>query len=267
MPPRPSLRMAGTHKNFNEKDLSMTPLSRSFAFIVAFLLLGLSFIGVAKIGSETIISVKNKGDVVVKGFAKKQIKSDLGVFQATIKSENPELKAAYQELSSYEEKVKAFLKDAAFEEGEIKFLPAQIEEKNKLSTRGHALNEVEKYVLSQDFKVESADVEKVEQLSVKVGDLLNDGIKVVISQPQYYYTKLDDLKVEMVGNATENARSRAQVIASKGKFHLGPIGSVRVGVFQITPVNSTDVSDYGINDTSSIHKEIKSVVEIRYFVK
>ncbi len=93
------------------------------------------------------------------------------------------------------------------------------------------------------------------------------GSETIISQPQYYYTKLDDLKIEMVGNATENARSRAQVIASKGKFHLGPIGSVRVGIFQITPINSTDVSDYGINDTSSIHKEIKSVVEIRYFVK
>ncbi len=245
----------------------MTALNRSIAFVVAFLLLGLSFIAVAKIGSETIINVKNKGDVMVKGFAKKELKSDLGVFQATINAENPELKTAYQELSGYEEKVKTFLKDFGFKDNEIKFFPAQIQEKNKLSARGHAPNEVEKYVISQAFKIESTDVEKIESLSVKIADLLNDGIKVLISQPQYYYTKLDDLKIEMIGSATENARSRAKIIASKGKFGLGPIGSVKVGIFQITPVNSTDVSDYGINDTSSILKEIKSVVEIRYFVK
>ncbi len=56
-------------------------------------------------------------------------------------------------------------------------------------------------------------------------------------------------------------------IAKEGKFRLGPIADVRVGIFQITPKNSTDISDYGINDTTSVEKEIKSVVEIKYFVK
>ena len=71
----------------------------------------------------------------------------------------------------------------------------------------------------------------------------------------------------MIGRATENARERAQNIAKKGNFRLGSIASVRVGIFQITPLHSTEVSDYGINDTTSIEKEIKSVVEIKYFVK
>ena len=88
-----------------------------------------------------------------------------------------------------------------------------------------------------------------------------------ISPPEYVYTKLDGLKVEMIGKATANAKDRAQIIAEKGKFRLGPIASVRVGVFQITPLHSTKISNYGINDTSSIDKEIKSVVEIQYFVK
>jgi len=71
----------------------------------------------------------------------------------------------------------------------------------------------------------------------------------------------------MIGRATNNARERAVQIAKKGKFRLGPIASVRVGIFQITPTNSTEVSNYGINDTTSIEKEIKCVVEIKYFVK
>jgi hypothetical protein len=71
----------------------------------------------------------------------------------------------------------------------------------------------------------------------------------------------------MIGKATANAKERAKIIAKQGSFRLGPIASVRVGVFQITPAHSTRVSGYGINDTSSIDKEIKSVVEIEYFVK
>jgi hypothetical protein len=78
---------------------------------------------------------------------------------------------------------------------------------------------------------------------------------------------LDDLKVEMIAKASANARERVEAVRKNGKVRLGPIASVRIGVFQITPVNSTRVSDYGINDTSTIEKEIKSVVGIKYFVK
>ncbi|HNX91632.1 MAG TPA: SIMPL domain-containing protein, partial [Candidatus Omnitrophota bacterium] len=85
--------------------------------------------------------------------------------------------------------------------------------------------------------------------------------------PQYLYTRMDDLKIEMIGKATDNARRRASVIAREGHFRLGSIADVRVGVFQITPVHSTEVDDYGINDTTSINKEVKSVVEIKYFVR
>ncbi|MBU1086883.1 MAG: SIMPL domain-containing protein, partial [Candidatus Omnitrophica bacterium] len=88
-----------------------------------------------------------------------------------------------------------------------------------------------------------------------------------VKDPKFINTKIEDLKLEMIGMATANAKDRAQVVSKQGKFSLGPIASVRIGVFQITPLNSTEISDYGMNDTSSIEKEIKSVVEIEYFVK
>jgi hypothetical protein len=242
-------------------------MNRAVAFVLGFLLLGASLVWVARIASDTVVSVKNKGDVSVKGFAKKSIKSDLGVFQATITAENGDLQQCYRDLTAGKEKVVRYLGESGFTAGEVKFYPAQIQEKNKISPRGHTLNKIESYSLSQSVRVESGDVEKIDTLSVRIAELLNEGVKIIVSSPQFYYTGIDDLKIEMVGSATENATSRARVIASKGKFRLGSIASVKVGVFQITPANSTDVSDYGINDTSSILKEIKSVVEIRYFVR
>ena len=88
-----------------------------------------------------------------------------------------------------------------------------------------------------------------------------------MDRPEYVYAKLDDLKVEMIARASTNARERVQAVTKNGKVRLGPIAAVRIGVFQITPVNSTRVSDYGINDTTTIEKEIKSVVGIKCFVK
>ena len=48
---------------------------------------------------------------------------------------------------------------------------------------------------------------------------------------------------------------------------VGKIQSVRMGVYQITPVNSTDVSDMGINDTSSIDKKVTAVANVSFKIK
>ena len=236
--------------------------------IVVAVILALSFVVVANIFSNTAVSIKNKGYVTVKGYAKQELKSDLGIFKATITAENPDLKACYAQLAADRDKVKIYLGKKYDVTGkELEISPAGIKEVYKINERGFETDEFVKYELLQQLKVESNDVEKIEAISSNIIDVLNEGVKIFIQQPQYVYTRLEDLKVEMIGRATDNARERALKIAKEGKFRLGPIASVRVGIFQITPANSTEVSDYGFNDTTSIDKEIKSVVEIKYFVK
>ena len=236
--------------------------------IIVALILALSFVMVANIGSNTAISIKNKGYVTVKGFAKQDITSDLGIFEATIISENPDIKVCYAKLADDKEKVKTYLtRNFGVTKEELEIKPAEIEELYKINERGYATDEFVKYILRQNVKVESKDVNKISKISEDIVNILDEGVKIRIRDPKYVYTKLEDLKIEMIGRATDNARKRAITIAKEGKFRLGPIADVRVGIFQITPKNSTEVSNYGINDTSSIEKEIKSVVEIKYFVK
>ncbi len=236
--------------------------------VIVAVILAASFVMVANILSNTAITIKNKGFVNVKGFAKQKIRSDLAIFKVTIEAENPDLKACYAKLAQDKKKMEEFLiKEHGITRQEIEIEPATIEEVYKINERGYATDEFVKFILEQNFKIESKDVDRIAKLSSEIVDILDRGVKVSISSPEYIYTKLDDLKVEMIGRATDNARQRAKIIAKKGKFKLGPIANVRVGIFQITPIHSTEVSNYGINDTSSIDKEIKSVVEIRYFVK
>jgi len=222
---------------------------------------------VAKIGSNTAINIKNKGYVTVKGFAKQKITSDYAIFDVEIVAENPDLKVCYATFAQDKKKILDYLKKYKMEDGEIEIHPAEVEEEYKVNERGYKTDEFVKYILRQTILVKSSEVDKIRNLSTGIVEILDQGVKVVISKPRYIYRQLEDLKVEMVGRATNNARERAIKIAKEGKFKLGSIADVRVGVFQITPVNSTDVSNYGINDTSSIDKEIKCVVGIQYFVR
>lgn len=242
-------------------------MKKSLLLIFLTLIFCLSFLVAAKMGSDTLLSIKNRGQVDVTGFAKQQITSDLGIFQADFEVRQMNLENGYLELSKNREAVSNFLEKYQFKASDVYMSSVNIEEKYILNERGIQTNQLDFYVLKQSFTIHSADVQKISKLATEISELLSSGIKIVVYAPQYLYSKMDDLKVEMIGRATANATERAQIIATKGKFKLGSIASVRVGVFQITPMNSTEVNDYGILDTTSIEKEIKSVVQVNYFVR
>jgi len=242
-------------------------MKKGLAAISVAVILAVSFIMVAKIGSNTAINIKNKGYVSVKGYAKQKITSDYAIFDVEIVAENLDLKVCYESLAQDKKKVMEYLAVHKITDKEIEIHPAEVEEEYKVNERGYKTEEFIKYIIKQPILVKSADVNKIRDLSSAIIEILDQGVKVVISKPRYIYRELEDLKIEMVGKATNNARERAIKIAKEGKFRLGSIADVRVGVFQITPIHSTEVSNYGINDTSSIDKEIKCVVGIQYFVR
>jgi hypothetical protein len=123
------------------------------------------------------------------------------------------------------------------------------------------------YNVSQQITVESNDVTNLTSIAQGSTSLLSQGI-VFSSQPvEYYYSKLDDLKIEMLGAATDNAKQRAETIAEKSGADLGGLKAASMGVFQITTVNSTEVSDYGFFDTSAVKKRITAVVRTTFSVK
>ena len=71
----------------------------------------------------------------------------------------------------------------------------------------------------------------------------------------------------MLEKASKDAKNRAASMLKATHNGVGKIQSVRMGVYQITPVNSTDVSDMGINDSSSIDKKVTAVANISFKIK
>jgi hypothetical protein len=93
------------------------------------------------------------------------------------------------------------------------------------------------------------------------------GLDINVEQPEYLYTKLDDLKIEVQAAASKNAMERAAKIAEATGRNLGTLRSARMGVIQITPHNSNVISDLGMNDATSIEKEITAVISASFEIK
>ena len=91
---------------------------------------------------------------------------------------------------------------------------------------------------TQSVEIESKEVDKIEKVSREITELLNQGVQFYSQAPRYYYTKLADLKIEMISKATEDARLRAENIAKFSGGNLSTLESAKMGIFQITGQNS-----------------------------
>jgi hypothetical protein len=131
---------------------------------------------------------------------------------------------------------------------------------------GNDTSEITGYSLSQQIEVRSSDVAKISQIAREATELINQGILIESAAPKYYYTQIGNLKIEMLGEAAKDAKERAERIASSTGNSIGSVRSAKMGVLQITAADSTDVSDYGVYDTSTIEKDMTAVVNVSFAV-
>lgn len=123
------------------------------------------------------------------------------------------------------------------------------------------------YNLRQSLYVVSQDLAKLERLALNPQALTEKGIVLQMSSLEYYPSKLADIKKELLAEATRDARARAAAIAKSSGDRIDRIQTAKVGVFQITEPYSTDVSDYGIYNTSTREKDITVTVNVTFTLK
>jgi hypothetical protein len=193
-------------------------------------------------------------EINVTGSAKKQLESDLIVWSATVSAVSPELVDAYTQLQG-------IAKD------QITVGSVATTKRRVKDDEGHEGDKVAEYELSQSIEITSTDITRTANVANNITSLLKEGVLVESQPPKYIYTKLADLKIAMLAEATKDATARAQQIAVNSGARLGSIMDARMGVMQINPVNSNDVSDSGNNDTTSRIKEITAVVTARFALR
>jgi hypothetical protein len=232
----------------------------------AFLLM-VGIIVAAIILSYGLRNIKEKGEsITVKGYAEMTIKSDLAVWRITINSRKTILSESYNNLVSSKSKIREYLAKNGISDKVIT--------ESSLSSytiydniNGTETSNVKGYNMSQSIIITTNDIQKVTQLSLKINELLSEGIEFNSNPPEYYVSDIGKYKMQMLGEALKDAQKRAEVIAKSVGNSISGIKYAKQGIFQITPLNSTEISDWGVNDVSSIEKSIKSVVDAAFYIK
>ncbi len=213
-------------------------------------------------------SKTKKGDeaITVTGSAKKRIKSDLVVWSAGVSSASGELTDAYRKLSETIPRIKQYFVSKGIAENQMTVSSISTTILKRQDSNGNETSEISGYSLRQYIEVKSNDVDKIAQIAREATELINQGILIESNPPQYYYTQIGDLKIEMLGEAAKDAKVRAEKVAASTGNSIGPVRSARMGVLQITAADSTEVSDSGLYDTSTIDKDMTAVVNISFAV-
>lgn len=205
--------------------------------------------------------------ISVTGSATQTFRSDLGYLRATVQTRAATAREAFSILESQKPALIQFFRERGFSEKDLQFSPANNYSQEEFDENGRPTGQILSWNYSQRVEVRSPDVQLIHNMSLELSSLVNEGINVMVEQPEYYFSGLDTLKVQIQADAARNAMQRAQFIADATGKKLGNMTGARMGVLQITPVNSNQVSNYGINDVSSIEKEITGVVTATFLIQ
>ena len=231
------------------------------------LLLGL-VIGLCAIIATGILASKMTRDTIsVTGSYSQTVTSDRGQYEFEVVARGSSRADAYAILKKHNPVVIKYLKSQGFKDDEIEAKYINGYNIYKTNYNGNSTDEVIGFNATQKYCVKSDDVEKIKKVSTDINTLTEQGVDVSGYEPSYYYSKLSDLKVEMLEKASKDARQRAKAMLKATHNSVGKVQSVQMGVFQITPEDSTNVSDMGISDTSTIKKKVTSVANVTFRIK
>jgi hypothetical protein len=209
---------------------------------------------------------KSDQTITVTGSARERIKSDLVIWRAGVSYQATQLSDAYKSLSDGVPRVKQYLISKGVPENEITISSIASTTLHEKDSDGNESGKITGYSLRQEVQVRSNDVDKVEKIAREATELINQGILLESGAPEYYYTKIAELKIKMLAAASKDAKDRAQQVASSTGSSIGSVRSARMGVMQITAADSNEVTDSGVNDTSSLEKDITAVVNVSFAV-
>ena len=237
--------------------------------------IGVIAIGVAIIASTWILasawtdtheSVKK---INVTGLAETNFSSDLVVWRATFERTGESVASVYGTLRRDADLVRDYLIRQGVDASEIVIGAIDVDKQYnsiRLPSGGYQ-QEFAGYRLWQSVKVESGNVDKIEKVSREISELLNAGVEMNSRAPEYYYTKLSEVKIDLLSRAAADGRERATALAENAGGKLGDLDRADMGIFQITAQNSNEEYTWGgAFNTSAKHKTAAITVRMQFSV-
>lgn len=228
-------------------------------------LLAAGMIASASIASQTFYKVKALDNTLtVTGSARQRVASDQVKWSGSFSRVVPlaEVKGGYGQMKKDEGDVRSFLKEKGIKDADITISPVFMNENYKQNE-----NSPREFSMRQSVEVRSGDVQMLTALAKDLQPIIDKGVLFSSDVLEYTYSKLPDLRVTMLSDAVKDAQARAAKIAESTGKGVGPVRSASMGVVQVLPVGSTEISDYGAYDTQSVDKEVMVTVKAVFAVQ
>jgi hypothetical protein len=232
--------------------------------LLGLVVIAIAFVVTGFVVADAIRDVKQSRDTIkVTGSARHPITANLVLWHLAVDAKAEQPGEATRLLRTRTAAVRDFLRDGGIPDSAITESTVSTEE----TTIRVGRRRVSAFLLRQGFRVSSEEIDKVESVSAGITDLLARGIPVSAGELEYISTRLNDARIQALTKAIANAQRRAETIVKGIGGELGSVRSAQLGVYQVTPRNSTEVSDYGINDTTSRDKDVTAVVSVTFAVR
>jgi hypothetical protein len=225
----------------------------------AWILGGAIVIAALFLGGSFYAARADRNTVQVVGMASQPFEADQVKWSLSVSRTVPvrELRSGYVRIGEDVERIVAGLAGAGVPRGTVTLQPVT-------TNPMYGPDGIRDYQVNQSLFLVSEDLDAVERLALDPAGLLGEGVLLQQSRLEYFYSGLAEVKRSLLAKATEDARMRAEEIASATGEGISGIAAARAGVFQITEPFSTEVAAYGIHDTSSRRKEIRVTVHATF---
>lgn len=208
--------------------------------------------------------------ISVTGSAQKNFESNIIKWTAEYARKSEDITQASTWLSEDREAVKAFLSEQGIPAKDIVFQSVNINKdyEYEYDNRGNSSRVFTGYSLSQYVVIESSELDVVEQAAREISSLLSQGIELTSNLPQFYYSDLESLKLDLIKEASANAYQRATNIASESDADVQGMQQADLGIFQITGQNEDEDYSYGgVFNTHSRNKTAHITLRAKYQLK
>lgn len=202
--------------------------------------------------------------VSVKGVAEREVQADLAIWPLRIVATDDDLLRANSAIEQSVKQVRAFLAENGLGSEGTEITMQEFSVQDGRSTGGY--NNTARYIIRQTLVVRSTNVAVVQAASQKIPELVRSGVILSSGQewggggPTFVFTKLNDLKPEMIAEATARAREGGEQFAKDSRSKLGGIRTANQGVFEILPRDQA----MGISEESQVMKKVRVVSTVIY---
>jgi len=198
--------------------------------------------------------------VTVKGLAEREVQADLAVWPITIVASGDDLQGVQSDIDADIAALTGFLREAGFSEAEVSLDRIQVEDRVAAGYHDPSRQQ-SRYTIRQPVIVRADQVDLVAETSRRLGEVVRQGVVMQDWQgPSFLFTRLNDVKPDMIAEATAAAREAAQQFADDAGADIGELRTANQGVFVILPRDEFP----GAMESQQVFKTVRVVTTVTY---